>query len=816
MKYGETLKQRSIPAWQTHNIDYQDIKHFIKTNTTHGKGKAVAIPGSTDTNAIEFENRLFLILKEQDERITWFVRSKVGEIQRRLAHLEQQTNKFVARPGDVSVGRVTVKRLERYGRIESDVLKVGEEIQALSRFVGVQQEAFRKLLKKYKKWTGSSELGYRFEDEVRQRQSSFTRTDLKPFLDRYEELLHTIRALYEQSQRQKEARPKVPNRTWPDRSSSVASHFSHVRMVLENGKRVDFDHLLATLKVGEAGKNAVFWCHTENVVELQVLLSQYTRSFNACCRQPSIASITSSLNSPSLSQSTLAYTDTFDIVADEPLRFLSQLGLRSVRSVELQPDAPLQKAALHVRGNIKDDVALLAWNRDDTSETPEMETCAIKRKFVDPMIDRKGRLPAQKAAIQHHPFEGSAPTSTDSVEQLQEWLKSHDDVRPITTILSQRARFFNVANNNAGVLLASLDQSIQFQPGAACDPDGSSSSKFPHAILRVRQEGTQATDLIQILSSSHLVERVHGFSLEHHAVWQATQPPTICAPFWLPLLSQDLRKVPSNPGTLHKPSTEFGSQSTTPHMSTATSSEAGGQTSETVPAAPISKEKSKTSPVFSSPNRVTTKRKTTTASRLRNQRYYSEYDDPDASDHEDAYVIYIDPNEKSVFELAWGGLKRLFGKEEKMDPEREPLLYEPDLESPGDEGESSDEEEVVDYRISRIYGRDVGLGLEAGGQSKVASAWKSVPRLSATCFAASVSLLLVAVVLAGTGRKKLRGEVDAGVLFAVGMSLVFSVVGVASLYRSGEHLRGWVWAAAGVVVCVVAVGSGGLVAWTVS
>lgn len=66
------------------NIDYQDIKHFIKINTTPGKGKAVAIPGTTDTNAADFEKRLFLILKEQDDRITWFVRSKVGEIQSRL------------------------------------------------------------------------------------------------------------------------------------------------------------------------------------------------------------------------------------------------------------------------------------------------------------------------------------------------------------------------------------------------------------------------------------------------------------------------------------------------------------------------------------------------------------------------------------------------------------------------------------------------------------------------------------------------------------------------------------------------------------
>lgn len=106
MKYGESLRQRSIPAWGhrkllqhqcksliaqavnqinwVDNIDYGDIKHFIKENTTPGEGKSVSIPGSTDTKAREFEDALYGILFEQHQRITLFVRSKAGEIKRRL------------------------------------------------------------------------------------------------------------------------------------------------------------------------------------------------------------------------------------------------------------------------------------------------------------------------------------------------------------------------------------------------------------------------------------------------------------------------------------------------------------------------------------------------------------------------------------------------------------------------------------------------------------------------------------------------------------------------------------------------------------
>lgn len=66
------------------NIDYDDIKRYIKEQTTPGKGKTVAVPGRPDEKLQQFENSLFLILKEQHHRIDLFVRSKAGEIERRL------------------------------------------------------------------------------------------------------------------------------------------------------------------------------------------------------------------------------------------------------------------------------------------------------------------------------------------------------------------------------------------------------------------------------------------------------------------------------------------------------------------------------------------------------------------------------------------------------------------------------------------------------------------------------------------------------------------------------------------------------------
>lgn len=70
--------------WHTDNIDYDDIKIYIKEQTTPGKGKSVSVPGRPDENLQQFEHALFQILRDQHHRIDLFVKSKAGEIRRRL------------------------------------------------------------------------------------------------------------------------------------------------------------------------------------------------------------------------------------------------------------------------------------------------------------------------------------------------------------------------------------------------------------------------------------------------------------------------------------------------------------------------------------------------------------------------------------------------------------------------------------------------------------------------------------------------------------------------------------------------------------
>ncbi|POS72669.1 SPX domain-containing protein [Diaporthe helianthi] len=194
MKYGQNFEKESVPEWSLHNIDYNSLKHFIKANTTRDQAKAIAIPGQPDTHLAKVEDELYNELCAQHDSAGLFVSAKADEITRRLQHLSSQVQRLITRCKDEDPARFPRKTQRRFIRLERDVLKCGNDIQDLRRFVSAQSIAFRKILKKYRKWTGSSTLGNRFRDDVLTQPKTFTRRDFHPLQQAYDELLSIIQA----------------------------------------------------------------------------------------------------------------------------------------------------------------------------------------------------------------------------------------------------------------------------------------------------------------------------------------------------------------------------------------------------------------------------------------------------------------------------------------------------------------------------------------------------------------------------------------------------------------------------------------------
>ncbi|KAL2264951.1 hypothetical protein VTJ83DRAFT_7461 [Remersonia thermophila] len=197
MKFGDQFERESVPQWSLHNIDYNGLKHYIKVHTTKDQATtAIAIPGRGNTALSKFEDDFYGELCRQHDRVHLFVSSKADEIARRLQHLSGLVHRLMLRcaTSPSSAPRMPLKRRQRFARYERMVLQCGQDIKLLRRFVSAQMLAFRKILKKYRKWTGSSAVGSRFRDNVLSDPKSFTKRDFSPLQSQHDDLLQTLRA----------------------------------------------------------------------------------------------------------------------------------------------------------------------------------------------------------------------------------------------------------------------------------------------------------------------------------------------------------------------------------------------------------------------------------------------------------------------------------------------------------------------------------------------------------------------------------------------------------------------------------------------
>ncbi|GAB7348300.1 hypothetical protein MBLNU459_g6280t1 [Dothideomycetes sp. NU459] len=831
MKYGATLRAHSIPAWGHHNIDYDDIKHFIKENTTPGKGKTMSIPGMGDVRGRELEDALYTILSEQCQRINLFVKSKAGEIKRRLDHLEKQIAQLSAR-GTTSSARIPAKRLERYGKLENDVLKAGEDLRCLSRFVAAQQTAFKKLLKKHKKWTGSTDLELRFNKEVLNDPSSFTAVGLEPLLVQWEETLHAVRTLYED---QIGGSGKLELKQTRAREPQVS--LQQLTEILQRGSQVHFDTFTATLPLSDAGKNAVYWVHPDNVVELQVLLLQHTRS-HSTRRQSTPATPTGSLSrNNSFSSSpgrfaTRSDPDTGLLIIDDESRFVTQQSSTTLEAQESSVGVSLQNSIVGARWT-KEDEAIVAAALD---KTKTLRKFAVKRKHMAAVFDPDSAVSARKAYVSGTEPGETVLRSSEVVEEFRTWMSENPQIKPLATVSATRQRFVDIAADSTGFILATLDKSIgmkrtTFESLNTIDTvfSGNGSSSFPFAVLRVRQEGSYNNNLISVLESSHLVERVRGFSLEYHAVWHCCRPANVVAPFWIPLMQKDIRKLPRvvTKRSSSRNDLGYGSQSATPQFSSNTSA-AGDGTGDTTavegrsPASTTVAEQLQTPPLSSFKKKRTRGYPRPVQQQPSQAKYWSEYDHPEESEDDNAYVLYVDPNAESTLSQAWRNLRSLFRRRQKS-KHNTSLATDGTLEagpSEDDSLSSSDDELLAANRAPqrRSYGT---LGRimprhDASNQMTQPAAQNEpewLPQLTVTCLGASIAILICGFILAATGRRKQASEVDAGIIFAVISSLLFAISGVASMFGRGYSPLWTTKVFALGVLAVDAIASGGLLAW---
>ena len=381
-------------------------------------------------------------------------------------------------------------RLERYSRLENDVVKAGDDIKSLARFIATQRTAFRKLLKKYKKWTGSTELEDRFRLEIFDNPKSFTKFDLRSLLDHYSITQQNIRALYDSHVQ----RTTTGITRAVANGSMVSSAVNSLRDALTDGSKVQFDTAIATLPLGDGGKFASYFVHPESVVELQMFLLEHARYYTPRSQPNSNTSPVSPSTPVSMcGGSDPEHSDHHMIVADSLNRIASEMLALPVKEREHLCGSCSSIAKLSIRWN--DDEDALACLRAQLGTT---KTAFLKKKHVRAILDKEVDFNSKTNTTD------AANHNNNMINEIRRHLVNHESVCQLFDFSSCRSRFIGVQNDPDSLSLATLDTNIKIRREDA-DKKANSKISFPLGVLLVREEGTRSPGLISALDSSYLV-----------------------------------------------------------------------------------------------------------------------------------------------------------------------------------------------------------------------------------------------------------------------------------------------------------------------
>lgn len=369
----------------------------------------------------------------------------------------------------------------------------------------------------------------RWNTEVVASPDSFTNFDLDPFFEHWADRLQEIRFAMGSGQAvsglTSASQSPAMNPMAPKQSSVTVSR--QIQEATAAAADVDFDAVLAAVPLGTEGSRAVYWVHPEQLVELQVLLLQYTRL--AFPRQTPTAS-TSGVGTPTItptvtrrSSCSTPRRDSFSdkencngiIVFDDAEEYALLQNSVPIAVTEGSQSRPPAEAAMTSRWTNGDLSVTLRHESDTTSSDIAPVSLKLKAKHLGIFLD------TEKAFTPPSPLNNdSSGTSSDQdrFTEARKWLSNNRKVVPLVGVFSRRSRFVNLQSGKDSGQWAVLDMDIKMNKVNIGDFQGKEwpttimqgATNFPFAVLEIRQEGKANTNLIRILDESHLVSYSHS------------------------------------------------------------------------------------------------------------------------------------------------------------------------------------------------------------------------------------------------------------------------------------------------------------------
>ena len=413
-------------------------------------------------------------------------------------------------------------------------------MQSLSRFLGANRTAFRKLLKKYRKWTGSSTLSQRFQSEVLDQPSNFSQDNFGPLLAHFTETLAAVRAPFEPGK--SPDRPPWKQSLKLNDSQARRSNQKHLATNRKNSASgsaqgtlsssqqdglgdqaldIEFDTAFATLSGSTSGGKATYWIHPDNLVELQVLLLQHTRL--RICRSRA-SSLGQNDDHQRLQNGSTKVTprhrvqdETGRAIFDDLERLAEVQSSATVGDVESTPGNMAERATMSVYWCSSGDATVVL--KDSVKGKKNPRTLKVKKKNLPALFDLDQPLdtlsrPSQLSTVAR----SEEQDESINFAAFRGWLTLRDTIKPLVQVSNSRLRYSGLQNTHDRGTWITLDQDVSMKRAqyeflgndseTPEEADSKASLNFPHAVLTVRWEGSNGADLVRLLDKSHLVRQV--------------------------------------------------------------------------------------------------------------------------------------------------------------------------------------------------------------------------------------------------------------------------------------------------------------------
>ena len=703
--------------------------------------------------------------------------------------------------------------MRKLSKLEEGLLRVGNDIQALSRFIGAQGLAFQKLTKKYQKWTGSSKLSAQFQKSVLDHSAwvGSNHKPLAPLLSQYSNLLEVVRAPFDSGSSEINITPHPPE---PNHQESIASPAAkELYEIYETGSDVDVDAAFFATPQGHQGGRIVYWVHSDNVIQAHVLLQAFARvrgssrkgSMTSSAQRSPRDSITElrPTNSGTTEESSAGFA-IFDNVENFARRRLKQPDDDTGKIPEHGPRAT---ASLHHGQAEKTYVMALS-----------LPTQRIKLKRKDLRRIFHGEEPSPVTPDSDVFATPSMSADRDeNVQLLRRWFDQRPNVRSLVQVNYRRTRFVGLSNTRAKGLWANFDIKVRWgvlstDNAGSLGLDEPLQHSFPHAILELRWEGQPIPQLVQALDRSHVAERIPGFSIEAHAVAHSIQ--NIPEPSWQSTVDKDIRTVPSamqadlkgKQSSILEDREGLGSSSGTqstgrPSSALFTGPDQSSFTSETDhPQVPDNKR-------LKGKRRERARRKIsryasqTESIPQRDTRYWNEFDNNEEEATNQPYTILINPDEKDVLGNMWLSLSSKMSKtfrwlpfrskkREKSGEQRH--LLDPEAYTV-DSDEDSDSPLPIPRKLSQRTSTRQYSTISNSRQfpAKIrndAATYRNrlLFRLTLAIFPISMLFFVMSAVLEGTGRRRYTAQDNAIAVVGVVMSVALAILGLFFTFARGN------------------------------